>query len=80
MKPYCGPACPRIPIQVELRILAHCSLDENLIAAFGSREDIHAFTARQLLHIDPDQPLSVAQKRIGKTINFGVIYGAGAIN
>ena len=55
--------------------MAHCSLDENLIAAFSSRDDIHAFTARRLLHIATDEPLTVAQRRIGKTINFGVIYG-----
>jgi DNA polymerase I len=63
--------------QVELRVLAHLSGDENLIQAFRDGEDIHASTARELFgsHVDEDPS---GYRRIAKTINFGVIYGMGA--
>ncbi|MCO6429849.1 MAG: DNA polymerase I [Deltaproteobacteria bacterium] len=64
--------------QVELRILAHMSGDDNLIAAFSDNIDIHAKTAREIMGIDPGEEVSPEVRRIGKTINFGVIYGMGA--
>lgn len=64
--------------QVELRILAHLSGDERLIAAFRNGLDIHEQTAREILGISPTQEVDKAQRRLGKTINFGIIYGMGA--
>ncbi len=61
--------------QIELRLLAHMSADENLKAAFARGEDIHAKTAREILSIPATQELSDEARRMGKTINFGVIYG-----
>ncbi len=63
--------------QIELRVLAHLSQDENLIQAFKDGEDIHLSTARELFGdmVDEDQS---GYRRIAKTINFGVIYGMGA--
>ncbi|RMD83915.1 MAG: hypothetical protein D6808_07910 [Candidatus Dadabacteria bacterium] len=61
--------------QVELRILAHMSGDENLIEAFKKGEDIHAKTAREILGIPEGEPLKPEERRMGKTINFGIIYG-----
>lgn len=63
--------------QIELRILAHMSEDEELIRVFERDLDIHAQTARNILGIGPDEPLPKDARRLGKTINFGVIYGMG---
>lgn len=63
--------------QIELRILAHMSADTNLIAAFNEDRDIHSITAREILGLDPDSAVSPEQRRLGKTINFGVVYGMG---
>lgn len=63
--------------QIELRLLAHLSGDENLCAAFQGGCDIHAATARELLGLKDDADLTQEQRRIGKTINFGIIYGMG---
>jgi DNA polymerase-1 len=60
--------------QVELRILAHVSQDENMLAAFGRGEDIHATTASRILGI-PLEQVSSDMRRLAKTINFGLIYG-----
>ena len=62
--------------QVELRILAHISQDQNLLAAFAANEDIHAATASFLFGV-PIEQVTPAQRRLGKTINFGVTYGMG---
>lgn len=64
--------------QVELRVLAHMSGDENLIQAFTEKSDIHAKTAREIMGLAPNEQISPEIRRIGKTINFGVIYGMGA--
>lgn len=64
--------------QVELRVLAHMSGDENLIRAFTKHEDIHAKTAREIMGLGANEEISPEIRRIGKTINFGVIYGMGA--
>ena len=64
--------------QVELRVLAHLSKDENLIEAFRSGEDIHLRTARELFGEQKalgDEASSY--RRVAKTINFGIIYGMG---
>ena len=61
--------------QIELRILAHLSGEDVLINAFKNKEDVHALTARLLL--DKEQ-VNADERRLGKTINFGVIYGMGA--
>jgi len=61
--------------QIELRILTHLSGEEVLQEAYRSGDDVHALTARLLL--DKDE-VSEDERRLGKTINFGVIYGMGA--
>ncbi|MBC7262549.1 MAG: DNA polymerase I, partial [Chloroflexi bacterium] len=60
--------------QVELRILAHVSGDENLLAAFRRGEDIHASTASRILGV-PIERITPEMRRLAKTINFGLIYG-----
>ena len=61
--------------QIELRILTHLSGEEVLQEAYRSGDDVHALTARLLLDKDEVSP---DERRLGKTINFGVIYGMGA--
>ncbi|HEV7922013.1 MAG TPA: DNA polymerase I [Thermoanaerobaculia bacterium] len=63
--------------QVELRILAHISQDENLIETFRRGADIHRATASYMFNI-PEQELTAEQRRAAKTINFGVLYGMSA--
>lgn len=63
--------------QIELRVLAHMSGDVNLRQAFLEGKDVHAATARDILNIGPLFEITPEQRRIGKTINFGVIYGMG---
>ena len=60
--------------QIELRLLAHMSGDEQLIEAFNKDEDIHAITASQILGI-PVSEVTAAQRRDAKAVNFGIIYG-----
>ena len=60
--------------QIELRIMAHLSGDENLIEAFRSGEDIHAATAAKIYHL-PIEEVSREQRSRAKTANFGIIYG-----
>lgn len=64
--------------QIELRLLAHMSEDSNLIDAFVHGVDIHAKTAREIAGLSPEEQVSPEQRRVGKTINFGVIYGMGS--
>jgi DNA polymerase-1 len=61
--------------QIELRILTHLSGEEVLVEAYRNGDDVHALTARLLLEKDE---VSADERRLGKTINFGVIYGMGA--
>ena len=63
--------------QVELRLMAHLSGDESLIAAFEHGEDIHAATAAKLFNKTPDEVTSEERRR-AKTANFGIIYGISA--
>lgn len=60
--------------QIELRVLAHLSQDENLIDAFNKGEDIHRMTASRVLGI-PAEQITVADRSRAKAVNFGVIYG-----
>lgn len=61
--------------QIELRILAHLSQEPVLIAAYKQNQDIHTVTAQLLFETDT---ITSEQRRLGKIINFGVIYGMGA--
>ncbi|MDR1374399.1 MAG: DNA polymerase I, partial [Treponema sp.] len=63
--------------QIELVILAHLSGDENLIASFREGKDVHARTASLIFGIKEAEVQS-SQRRIAKTINFGVMYGMSA--
>ncbi|GIW86666.1 MAG: DNA polymerase I [Isosphaeraceae bacterium] len=60
--------------QIELRILAHFSQDPALLQAFSEGKDIHSVVASQIFQI-PESQVSPDQRRIAKTVNFGVIYG-----
>jgi len=62
--------------QIELRILAHLSRDQTLIAAFSSGDDIHVRTAAEVLGIKPEA-VDANARRLAKVINFGIIYGMG---
>ncbi len=62
--------------QIELRILAHLSKDEHLIASFSAGQDIHAVTAAKLFNTFVDE-ISDRQRQIAKTTNFAVMYGMG---
>jgi len=59
--------------QIELRVMAHLSQDKILLESFKNNEDIHSVTAKEIFSI-PGQP-SDQQRRVAKTINFGLIYG-----
>lgn len=63
--------------QIELRLLAHLSGDRNMIAAFRDGEDVHARTAREIFRLEPGAEVTAQQRRAGKTINFGIVYGMG---
>ena len=60
--------------QIELRILAHCSGDEELITAYQEARDIHRMTASQVFHIPFDEVTDL-QRRNAKAVNFGIVYG-----
>ena len=60
--------------QIELRIMAHLSGDENLLKAFKNKIDIHSFTASEIFDIGIDK-VSTDDRRSAKAINFGLIYG-----
>ena len=64
--------------QIELRILAHLSGEAVLVNAYQKGDDVHRLTARLLLDKAESEPVSSDERRLGKTINFGVIYGMGA--
>ncbi|NEX18599.1 MAG: DNA polymerase I [Halochromatium sp.] len=63
--------------QIELRIMAHLSGDERLLAAFAVGQDIHRATAAEILSLQPDEVTS-EQRRSAKAVNFGLIYGMSA--
>lgn len=63
--------------QIELRVLAHFSGDEKLIAAYREEEDIHALTASQVFHV-PMNEVDDLMRRNAKAVNFGIVYGISA--
>ena len=63
--------------QIELVILAHLSGDKNLLSAFNENKDVHARTAALIFGIK-EENVQAEQRRIAKTINFGVMYGMSA--
>ncbi len=63
--------------QIELRVLAHMSGDEKLIAAFKADEDIHSITASQVFGV-PIQEVDALMRRNAKAVNFGIVYGISA--
>lgn len=63
--------------QVELRILAEFSNDQNFIKAFQSGEDFHATAAAQVFNVAPEKVTS-EQRSFAKRLNFGVVYGIGS--
>jgi len=63
--------------QIELRIMAHLSGDENLLRAFAEDQDVHSATAAEIFGIAASEVMS-DQRRVAKTINFGLIYGMSA--
>ena len=60
--------------QIELRFLAHCSQDENLITAFKLGDDIHAQTAAKIFDVDVKE-VTKDQRNKAKAVNFGIVYG-----
>ncbi len=72
-----SPGCSLISFdysQQELRILAHLSAEPALIDAFNKGQDVHIVTASKLFHVSYDK-VTKEQRTVGKTINFGIIYG-----
>lgn len=63
--------------QIELRLIAEISNEENMIKAFQNGEDIHASTASKLFNV-PLEEVTKTQRSQAKTVNFGIIYGQGA--
>ena len=63
--------------QVELRIMAHLSQDEGLLAAFARGEDVHRSTASEVFGVPLDR-VTPDERRMAKVINFGLIYGMSA--
>ena len=60
--------------QVELRVLAHMSGDEELIGAFNRGDDIHTSTASKVFSVEPSE-VTPLQRRAAKAVNFGIVYG-----
>jgi len=64
--------------QIELRILAHLSKDERLVEAFAKDEDIHSYAASLVFGV-PIEEVSSEMRSRAKTMNYGIVYGIGAI-
>lgn len=60
--------------QIELRVLAHMSKDENLVEAFNNDLDIHTKTAMDVFHVEQEAVTS-DMRRAAKAVNFGIVYG-----
>ena len=60
--------------QIELRVLAHMSGDEQLIEAYKTAQDIHRITASKVFHT-PFEEVTDLQRRNAKAVNFGIVYG-----
>lgn len=63
--------------QIELRIMAAMSGDEDMCRAFADGKDIHTSTAAKIYHLQPEE-VSRDKRRSAKTVNFGIIYGMSA--
>ena len=63
--------------QIELRIMAHLSQDDGLLAAFAKGKDIHKATAAEVFDVDFSE-VTTEQRRRAKAVNFGLIYGMSA--
>ena len=61
--------------QIELRLMAHLSGDEAMRQAFWEHQDIHDFTARRIFDIGPFADVTGNQRRMAKSVNFGLLYG-----
>jgi DNA polymerase-1 len=61
--------------QIELRLMAHLSGDAALRSAFEERQDIHDFTARQIFAVPAGERVDPNQRRMAKSVNFGLFYG-----
>lgn len=64
--------------QIELRVIAAISKDENMIAAFKSGHDIHAATAAKVFQVAKLEDVTRDQRSAAKAVNFGIIYGQSA--
>jgi len=64
--------------QIELRLMAHMSQDQNMIEAFKNNVDIHTTTAAKIFHVENINEVTSDQRRKAKTANFGIIYGISA--
>ncbi|MEG2656804.1 MAG: DNA polymerase I [Clostridium sp.] len=62
--------------QIELRVLAHISGDENMIKAFNSNIDIHTATASEVFNV-PIEEVTKTMRSNAKAVNFGIVYGIG---
>jgi DNA polymerase-1 len=65
--------------QIELRLIAEIAHDEAMLEAFAAGQDIHRATAARVYGVPFDQ-VTADQRRNAKTVNFSIIYGAGALN
>jgi len=61
--------------QIELRLMAHLSGDEAMKQAFWDHQDIHDFTARRIFDVGPFADITANQRRMAKSVNFGLLYG-----
>jgi DNA polymerase I len=61
--------------QIELRLMAHLSGDEAMRRAFEEGQDIHDFTARQIFAVPKGERVDANQRRMAKSVNFGLLYG-----
>jgi len=60
--------------QIELRVLAHMSMDKNLVEAFREDMDVHTRTAMDVFHVSADE-VDSNMRRAAKAVNFGIVYG-----
>ncbi len=65
--------------QIELRVLAHLSADEEMCRAFTENKDIHTRTASQIFGV-PESDVTPLMRSRAKTVNFGIVYGIGAFS